>query len=255
MSTCAGLTKRGLPCTRMVTLPHTRCKTHRVSVDYHHGQSSAHNGRPNEHAVTPTTALAGESDAWTTESRISPEIGHASMGLYDELLRYHIENPHHGMYEQGDDTFQHTMRDENDETIGDSGSRIDHVRDGRLLCRQQDDEYEMSLRKDRAISMWKRCRMVVFSLIELRRWQRSHLCSSVIRSIQRYETLCREIVFSSSVSQPERNAIGVVIQKNKNVERWCKRWLETRMHHDWDVSKLSDAQLTRKPHVVSAATG
>jgi hypothetical protein len=123
--------------------------------------------------------------------------------------------------------------------------REQNIHEGRLICQQQDTEYERSLRKDRAIERWRKFRIFFRSLLTLRTWHRSWLCSYVIRSIQQHESFCRDMCFSSLVPQQERNAIGIVIQQNKKIERWCIMWLEQMSNHDWDQSKMMDVQLIR----------
>lgn len=171
-----------------------------------------------------------------THPSAPPSDPSPSRGLYDELLRYQMANPHHTLFEDPHDGDVAT----NLEPIDDS----ERIQEARMLRQQQDEDFARSLRKDRTIERWKRCRVVVYALIELRRWRRSHLCVSVIRAIQRCEALCREMCFSTRVSQGQRNAIGAVVQRNKHIERWCRMWLEHRSHGDWDVNRLVSVQLT-----------
>ena len=232
MQRCTGVTKRGLTCTRTVVFPQTRCKTHRIPT----GNSSTNTStNSSSHDMIPSSPTR-ESDAQeTTDARV---VAQTTVSMYEELLKYHLMNPNPFDGAVGDGEMIDEHRD-NDF----SGDSYDAVYDGRWIRQQQDDEYEMALRKDRAIARWKRCRILVYTLTELCRWRRSHLCSSVIRLIQRYETQGRSICFSECASQNDRVRIGDIIQKNKQIERWCKLWIEHKRHCDWDASKMMDVQL------------
>jgi hypothetical protein len=163
--------------------------------------------------------------------------------LYRELLHYHIANPHHGFYDPFDDM---GAMSGHSPQANDHAMSYEDAHAARELCRQQDDDFATSLRKDRAKMRWHKLRIVVSALTELCRWRRTHACHAVIRAIQHYEASCRQRCFSSNVSQSERNAIGTVIQQNKNIERWCRLWLANPNVRDWDERKLLEVQL--HPH-------
>lgn len=216
MSRCTGVTKRGAACARTVVFPHTRCKAHREAGTNRHTSTSADTVESTESTDTRTYAHP------------------ATLSMYDELVAYHVMNPHNfddETYDAG--PFQEPRN---------ARWSVD-ADEGRALCEQQDDEYARSLRKDRARSRWKKCRIAVHALIGLSRWQRLQLCSSVIRLIQRCEVQFRTECFSPCASQHDRNRIGDIVQKNKQIERWCNLWMAHQRVGDWDVSRMMDAHL------------
>ena len=266
MASCNGITKRGMKCSRIVKPPHVTCAAHRTiernQTSNWHGRSAIVSSEvassiSSEVAlsipsitspiassiVSPVDSSEVASSSTTDPDRLRGDESGSSDNmpgaLYRELVQYYMANPN------GGESFNDEMNDDYNDDYRPTDPREQNIHEGRLICQQQDTEYERSLRKDRAIERWRKFRIFFRSLLTLRTWHRSWLCSYVIRSIQQHESFCRDMCFSSLVPQQERNAIGIVIQQNKKIERWCIMWLEQMSNHDWDHSKVMDVQLIR----------
>ena len=220
MVTCSGVTRRGIRCTRVVHAPHMRCTTHR---------------RADRQSPLPTTTQRPPAHHVVTQSHSPPPpptvVERASpTNLYAELVRYQLANPSHFDLDDDHATFDPSVVDVEPTTT----VAHDH-HEARMICQQQDRDYALSLRKDAAIARWRQCRRLVEALLVLRRWWRVHLCSSTIRRIQQYEAFYRSRSFAPDVSPGERERIGATIQRHKQAERWCHRWLVTPISADWDA--------------------